>query len=104
MTSTSKITKQTLAEQISVSLDTTVKHATDLVNSIVSEISQALIRGDEVLITGFGKFEVSNKKARVGRNPATGAAVDIPAKRSMKFKAAKPLKDQVNQGALDRVE
>jgi len=56
-------------------------------------IAAELLRGGKVAISGFGTFEARERKARVGRNPHTGAALHIPATRAPAFKAGKPLKE-----------
>jgi len=59
------------------------------------EAQAALKNGDEVTLPGLGKLSVNKRAARTGRNPATGAEIDIPAKNVPKFSAAKSLKDAV---------
>jgi len=54
------------------------------------------VKGDEVSVPGFGKFKVQSKPARTGRNPSTGAAIEIAASKKIVFQAAKALKDAVN--------
>lgn len=66
------------------------------VNAVLGAISEALAAGEEVNITGFGKFEPVKSEVRVGRNPQTGEPVDIPAKTVVKFRPGKSLKEQVN--------
>ena len=66
------------------------------VNTIFSSISDGLVKGDDVVIAGFGTFAVKARAARKGRNPRTGAELDIPASNAPGFKAAKALKDAVN--------
>ena len=70
--------------------------ATSAVEAIFDVITGALKEGDEVRVVGFGTFVVSQRKAGKGRNPQTGAEIDIPASKSPKFRAGKPLKDAVN--------
>ena len=60
-------------------------------------ITDALSEGERVQLVGFGSFEVKARAERLGRNPQTGEAVAIPASKSPVFKAAKSLKDAVNQ-------
>jgi DNA-binding protein HU-beta len=62
-------------------------------NPSVGLIAAELVRGGKVAISGFGTFEARSRKARVGRNPHTGEALDIPASRAPAFKAGKPLKE-----------
>lgn len=66
------------------------------VDTIVETIGRALKRGDEVSLHGFGKFKVKEQPAREGRNPATGAVIQILASRKASFLAAKGLKDSLN--------
>ena len=66
------------------------------VDSLVDGITKALKKGNSITFVGFGTFSVSKRKARVGRNPQTGAAVKIPARRVVRFKAGKGLKDALN--------
>ncbi len=63
--------------------------------SVLSSIERALAKGDKVSLVGFGTFSVSKRAARQGRNPATGATIQIPAANVPKFKAGKKLKDAV---------
>ena len=70
--------------------------AAKAVDSVFDTISGALKRGDDVRLVGFGTFNVVNRKASVGRNPRTGATIQIPASRQPKFKAGKGLKETVN--------
>lgn len=63
----------------------------------VGLIAAELVRGGKVAISGFGTFEARPRKARVGRNPHTGAAIDIPASMAPAFKAGKPLKETLRQ-------
>jgi DNA-binding protein HU-beta len=73
------------------------KSKTEVVmNSMLKEISGALKRGKKVTFVGFGTFYVTKRKARMGRNPRTGKAIQIPASKLPKFKAGKSLKDTVN--------
>ena len=70
--------------------------ASRAVEAVFDTISGALKRGDEVRLVGFGNFSVSRREASKGRNPSTGAEVDIPARNVPKFTAGKGLKDAVN--------
>ena len=65
-------------------------------DALTHEINIALARGESVEIHGLAKFKVEHKEARAGRNPATGAAIQIPAKNVVKVTAAKALNDAVN--------
>ena len=67
-----------------------------IVSSVFDEITEALARGDRVELRGFGAFSVKQREARKGRNPRTGDAVDVPAKRVPFFKTGKDLRDRMN--------
>lgn len=64
-------------------------------NGFISAIGKALKKGDKIALTGFGTFSVSNRKARMGRNPQTGEAIKIKAAKVPKFSAGKSLKEAV---------
>ncbi len=70
--------------------------AAEAVDGVFEAITAALKSGDEVRLVGFGTFAVSQRKASKGRNPATGAEIDIPASNQPKFKPGKGLKDALN--------
>lgn len=73
----------------------TKKDAELVLNAALDVAAQALIEGERVQLTGFGTFEVKEREARVGRNPRTREAVEIPATRVPQFKPSKTLKDSV---------
>jgi nucleoid DNA-binding protein len=73
----------------------TQKLAKEAVDSVLNAITDALAKKDAVQISGFGSFKVSERKARTGRNPQTGQAIQIAASRVPKFVAGKALKDAV---------
>ncbi|HNY97742.1 MAG TPA: HU family DNA-binding protein [Candidatus Pacearchaeota archaeon] len=89
------MTKQELAEKLADKEGMPKTKAEEIINFIIDEITKTLVKGDEVVITGFGKFVVSKKPQRQGRNPKTGETVTIPAKTVPKFRAGKALKDAV---------
>lgn len=68
----------------------------DVINSTLDVIAEELSYGNSVQFTGFGTFKVTERAARTGRNPKTGASVEIPASRSVKFTPGKTLKEAVN--------
>lgn len=73
-------------------------HKADLVvSAVIEQITNALARGEAVSLVGFGSFAISERAARTGRNPQTGASIQIAASKSVSFKAGKALKDAVNQ-------
>lgn len=73
------------------------KEAEAAVNAFVEAVSMALEDGDKVQLIGFGTFEVKDKPAREGHNPATGEKISIPASKRPGFSASKALKDRVNK-------
>jgi DNA-binding protein HU-beta len=74
----------------------TKKEAQAAVDCVLESISQALKKDDVVTLVGFGTFKVVKRKARIGRNPQTGAEIKIAASKAPKFVAGKALKDAVN--------
>ena len=73
----------------------TKKDTERVLNAALDAITLALVRGEKVQLSGFGTFDTKNREARVGRNPHTKEAVEIPATRVPAFKASKALKDNV---------
>lgn len=90
-----KVTKEDIAEVIAGACDCSKKQGADALNAVLAEIEKSLKAGKDVTLTGFGTFVVSHRKARTGRNPQTGATIQIAAKRVPRFKAGKGLKDAV---------
>jgi len=70
--------------------------ADNAVDAIFSAITDALRKGEDVRLVGFGTFSTRRRAARQGRNPRTGETIQIPASTQPKFKAGRPLKDAVN--------
>jgi DNA-binding protein HU-beta len=89
--------KHDLIEAIAASADITKVAAESALNAVTGSIVDTLKQGGEVAIAGFGKFETSHRAERAGRNPKTGESIIIKACTVPKFKAAKALKDAVNQ-------
>ncbi len=73
----------------------TKKDTERILNAAIDAITASLVKGDKVQISGFGTFETKDREARVGRNPHTKEAIEIPATRVPSFKASKALKDNV---------
>ena len=73
----------------------TKKDAERVVNATVDTITETMVKGDKVQLSGFGIFEVKTREARVGRNPRTKETIQIPATRQPAFKASKTLKDTI---------
>jgi nucleoid DNA-binding protein len=90
------MTKAELIDSIASKIDLPKGTAERIIATIFDDIVAALKGGDKVHISGFGTFQVSDRKARTGRNPKTGEAIQIAASRSAKFKPGKTLKDSLN--------
>ena len=88
--------KQELIDNIASSADITKADAGRALDSVLDSITGALKGGDSVVLVGFGTFSVRDRKARTGRNPQTGEAIQIAAAKVPSFKAGKALKDAVN--------
>ena len=89
------MTKQDLVEVLAKKSGLSKSVAGECLNILLDEIGKELSKGHDVVLTGFGKFMVSKRKARTGRNPQTGATIKIPATTVPRFKAGKALKDLV---------
>ena len=88
--------KQSLVDMVQEKLGGTKVQAEEIVNGMFDAIVNSMKAGNDVSIAGFGVFAVKAQAARTARNPRTGEAVQVPAKKAPKFKAAKALKDAVN--------
>ena len=88
------MTKQELIEAVAKVCDSK-KQASEAVEAVFDAVTKALSKGQEVVLTGFGKFSVSKRAARQGVNPRTGEKIKIAATKVPKFKAGKALKDAV---------
>ncbi len=72
------------------------KDAEKAVTAVLNAIVKATAEGDKVALVGFGTFEAKERAARMGHNPKTGEQIQIPASKSVSFKAGKPFKEAVN--------
>jgi DNA-binding protein HU-beta len=88
--------KADLIERMASNADITKTAAAAALDSLLDGITATLQQGGKVTLVGFGSFSVSHRKARTGRNPQTGATIQIGAKNVPKFTAGKALKDSVN--------
>jgi DNA-binding protein HU-beta len=88
--------KAELIDAVASSADLSKSSATQAVDAVVDTITESLRNGDSVTLVGFGTFEVRDRAARTGRNPQTGAEIQIKASKAPAFKAGKALKDAVN--------
>jgi integration host factor subunit alpha len=91
------VTRAQLSEAVYQEVGLSRNESAELVESVLSEISDALARGEMVKISSFGSFAVRQKGERIGRNPKTGQEVPINPRRVLVFRASHVLKDQINQ-------
>ena len=89
--------KKDLIEKIAANADISKVKAGKGLDSVLESIKESLKDGDGVQLVGFGNFQVVEREARNGRNPQTGKTIKIPAKKVVKFKVGKALKDAVNK-------
>ncbi len=90
------MTKAELVEEVAGMTQLTKKHAEIVVNTVLDCIVDSLRGGSKIELRGFGSFRVRDRGPRIGRNPKTGARVDVPAKRIPYFKPGKDLKELLN--------
>ena len=90
------MTKADLVDQVTAIGDLTRRDGEVIVDTLFDAVIGALKSGDKIEIRGFGSFRTRQRNARTGRNPKTGAKVDVPAKRVPFFKPSKELRDSVN--------
>jgi len=89
------MTKADLIELVAKKVNLTNKAARESVIALLDGIRDTLKKGDKVVLTGFGTFSVRSRAARKGRNPQTGATIQIPAKKTPGFTAGKALKKAI---------
>ncbi len=92
----SGMTKNELAEQVAQRTGLATSQARQVVEATIDVVSDELASGGEVALAGFGKFSVSQRAARQGRNPSTGQTIQIAASKAAKFSAASALKKRLN--------
>ncbi|MBV8631794.1 MAG: integration host factor subunit beta [Silvibacterium sp.] len=90
------MTKAELVEEVTQLGDLTRRDGEVIVDTIFDAVIGALKAGDKIEIRGFGSFRIRQRKPRIGRNPKTGAKVEVPAKKVPYFKPSKELRDLVN--------
>jgi integration host factor subunit alpha len=89
------LTRADLAESLHRNIGLSRAESSDLVESVLSHLTDSLAKGDNVKISGFGSFLLRNKGARVGRNPKTGVEVPIAPRRVLTFRASQTVRAQV---------
>jgi len=90
------LTKNVVVEQIQKGLGFPKNQSIEIAESLLEIVKSTLASGDDVLVSGFGKFCVKKKKERKGRNPATGEDAILPARRVVTFKCSGKLREKVN--------
>ncbi len=90
------LTKNKIVEQVN-ELGFTKKKSVDIVESLLEIIKRSLEEGEDVLVSGFGKFCIKDKSTRRGRNPATGDDLLLEARRVVTFKCSGKLRDRINE-------
>ena len=88
--------KTELVAAVAEQADISKKDAEKVLKAFVDVVTEEMKKGEKVQLVGFGTFEVSERAAREGRNPQTGAEMTIAASKAPKFKAGKALKDMLN--------
>lgn len=88
--------KSELIESVANATNLSKKDTEATINATLEAITDSLVEGEKVVLVGFGTFEVRERAARMGRNPATKEEIQIPASKAPAFKAGKGLKDKVN--------
>ncbi|HEY7829717.1 MAG TPA: HU family DNA-binding protein [Solirubrobacteraceae bacterium] len=90
------MTKNDLADKVAERTGLPATQARQALEAAIETVSDELAAGGEVALAGFGKFSVSHRSARQGRNPATGETINIAASKAAKFSAASALKSRLN--------
>lgn len=90
------MTKAELVARISEEAGITKTQADKTLKALVETIISEVKGGDRITLTGLGTFSLAEKAARTGRNPQTGASIQIPASKGLKFKASTTVKDSLN--------
>ena len=98
------LTKADIVERVYKEAGFSKKEASDLVDMVFKVIKDTLSRGEKVKISGFGNFSIRDKSNRVGRNPQTGDAMEISARRVLTFKPSQVLKEDVTVRYAHRLD
>ncbi len=91
------LTKDLIAKAIAEQVGLPKSQSTEIVESIIRLIKNTLISGEDVLVSGFGKFSVKAKRERRGRNPATGDAMTLEARNVVTFHCSGKLREKINR-------
>lgn len=98
------LTKADIVERVYKEAGFSKKEAADLVDLVFKVIKDTLARGEKVKISGFGNFSIRDKANRVGRNPQTGEAMEISARRVLTFKPSQVLKEDITSRYSHRLD
>ena len=90
------LTKQTIIEKISTNNNQTPSQTKDTVETLLEIMKSTMASGEDVIISGFGKFQVNEKAPRKGRNPAAGKVMMLDKRRTVTFKCSGGLRDKIN--------
>jgi integration host factor subunit alpha len=97
------VTRAELGDAVYRAVGLSRNESADLVEIVLDEICDALVRGEQVKLSSFGSLSVRSKAQRIGRNPKTGVEVPILPRRVLVFRASHVLKDRINQGMKGKV-
>jgi len=90
------LTKADIVEQVYLQLGFPKDKSFQVIESLIESVKHSLASGDDVLVSGFGKFCIKDKQPRKGRNPATGESTILPARRVVTFKCSERLRSRLN--------
>jgi len=94
--------KKDIVEDIQATVGFPKRETAQIVDKALEIMKSTLVGGDSVMISGFGKFSVHQKRARKGRNPKTGETMTLPERKVVTFKVSRKLKERVNGAHRDR--
>lgn len=98
------MTRSTLIDQVAETTQGTRKDAEQVLEAVLASITEALAKGEKVDLRGFGRFQVSEKKERQGRNPRTGETLTIAARKVAAFRPSQELTSRINGTAKGATE
>jgi integration host factor subunit alpha len=98
---TPALTKAQLADMLFEQIGLNKRESKDMIDAFFDLIAQRLVEGEDVKISGFGNFQIRTKAPRPGRNPRTGEAIPIEARRVVTFHASHKLKDVIQSGGTE---
>ncbi|MGC6534579.1 MAG: integration host factor subunit alpha [Parvibaculales bacterium] len=93
------VTRADLSEVVYKTVGLSRTESAQIVEAVLDEVSDALVRGEDVKLSSFGSFLIRDKNGRIGRNPKTGEEVPITPRRVLSFRASHVLKDKINKMA-----